>query len=346
MGKKLKAEKQADAAKKAEEQKRRELEAIEQKRQAEREKLEQLALEEAQKYADQQTQILLNKLMFRCLDTALNGNVSLKISYYSIYLDLSLYLESKGFYFTQEVIERDPIILLDGALKKLNGNDLAQLRNELKVVLESLLALKIDLANTKITRLLQEKGDFLYCEKALLFLSRYLYDSSARDDITLETGPEFPRQEEFTKLVNKHRTFIRKFIPSYSRDVDDDEAQDEDEDVLYILNWDIKNVDEIGDNWFNAINMNWISSKSGKVFFDELLTQINAKTEALSDSLQFDAFEKSTITYLVLDDEQKLKTPIPLLQLLEIFEIFGYKKRIPKADKSGYMKDIRISWKN
>jgi hypothetical protein len=105
-------------------------------------------------------------------------------------------------------------------------------------------------------------------------------------------------------------------------------------------------VDEIGDSWFNAINMNWISSKFGKVFFDELLTQINAKTEALSDSLQFDAFEKSTITYLVLDDEQKLKTPIPLLQLLEIFEIFGYKKRIPKADKSGYMKDIRISWKN
>ena len=343
MSKKLKAEKQADAVRKSEEQKKRELEAIEQKKQAEKKKREQLELEEAQRLIEQQKERLLNKLMVSCLDKALNGGQNFRISYYSVYLDLSNYLELKGFYFTEEAIERDPIIILDRALKKLNAKELIELKKKLKTILESLQILKIELANIKISRILQETNDFLYCEKALLFLSKNLYQPLNEDDADEEIYPEFPRQEALTLLIKKHHLLIRKFIPSSSYD---EEEEEEDENMLYILNWDVKNEDQINDNWFNAINMNWISSKAGKEFFDEFLMKINKKTEALSDSLLFDSFERSANTYLILENGAKLKTPIPLLQLLEIFEIFGYKKRVPKADKSGYIKDIKISWKN
>jgi hypothetical protein len=266
--------------------------------------------------------------------------------------DYSFHLKAKGFTISKKVIQWDPIILLDKNLKKLKAKELHELKIELTKILKSLTKFKIDFINTKIERILQEKSDFLFCEKGFLFLSKYLnfrndMDLDFEEDYESEVDYEFAGEYyEFAnralleEQLNKHYDLIRKFMPLSIDDVD----KDPETLTLYTLHWDKGKEDSIGDNWFSAKNLNWIASKAGRIFFDQFLALINSKTESLSSYLLFDAFEKSKYTYLVFDDESKVKTPIPFIQLLEIFELFGYKKRLPRAAKDWYWKGVKISW--
>ena len=333
MSDRLKAAKKEAAIKKAEEERKRKLQEIERKKLAEKKEQERLELERTQRYLEKQEKIALKNLMIRCLNNAIDGKKSIEID------DHSTYLELKGFSFAEEVIEDDPIKHLDRALKKLKTKELEALKAKLKLILESLKSLNNDFANRKINLILQDKNTFLYCEKALLFLNNYLYDSFDNEfyDLEEEDGDyDFDRRILLMDRVSRHSSFIRNFIP----------APDFDEDNLriYTLSWNKKAKATINDNWLNASNLNWISSVDGKFFFDEFFSLINLKTESLSSSLLFDVEEKLKTTFLKFENNVSLNTPISIDHFLEIIELLGYKKRLPRVGKDGLMKGVKIIW--
>lgn len=331
---KRKQEEKLAALKKAEEEQKRKQEDMRLKELAKQREQERLRLEEEQRYIEKQWQLDQKKIMIRCLNAAMSGEKSIQTDEY-IY-----HLKERGFTISKKVVQWDPIILLDKNLKKLKAKELHELRIELTKIFESLTRLKIDFINTKINRILQEKGNFLFCEKGFLFLSKYL---NFHNDIDFDFEREyygFANWALLNEQLNKNSGLVREFMPLPIDDVD----KDPETQTLYTLHWDKEKEDSIDDNWFNAKNLNWIASKAGRLFFDQFLALINSKTESLSSYLLFDAFEKSKYTYLVFDDESKAKTPIPFTQLLEIFELFGYKKRLPKASKDWHWKGVKISW--
>jgi hypothetical protein len=332
MSKRLKAKKKEVAIQKAEEERKRKLKEIELKKLAEKKEQERLELERTQRYIEKQEKIALKNLMIRCLNNAIDGKKSIQID------DHSTYLALKGFSFTEEVIENEPIINLDRALKKLKTKELEALKAKLKLILESLKGLNNDFANRKINRILQGKNTFLYCEKALLFLNNYLYDSfeNAFLEIEEEDDYDFDRRTLLMDRVSSYSSFIRNFIPA--------PVFDEDNLRIYTLSWNKKAKVTINDNWLNASNLNWISSVDGKVFFDEFFSLINLKTEALSSSLLFDVEEKLKTTFLKFENNVSLNTPISIDHFLEIIELLGYKKRLPRVGKDGLMKGVKIIW--
>lgn len=347
MGKKLIVRKQADATKKAEEQKRLKLEAIELKKQAEKERREEAERQEVEMHLEMIRTSLLNDLMSECLDVALGRGYKFEIdrdNFEDFHYDQEEYtnfLEAKGFNVSEEIVKSTPIRHLEKKINALSPEEFTQLRKEVEKILLKLQKFKITEANLNIESILNQKNSFQFAFDAFYFLSENLSENFEHDDLLdddlSEDYPKFSNRLNFCRFVDSRESFIVEYFPYMPID-EDEEA--------YFLNWKEPKEDQINDSWFNAKNLKWISGKAGKSFFDELLAQINSKTEALSASLLFDAFEKSENTYLLFEGGEKIKTPIPLLQLLEIFEIFGYKKRIPKADKSGYLKSIKISWKN
>jgi hypothetical protein len=332
MGAKLKKQKKLAALKKSEEDHRRKQEEIRLKEFAKQKERDRLKLEEDRKYLEKQWQIDQKKFMIKCLTAAMSGEKSIQTD------EFSSHLKTKGFTIVKKVIERDPLILLDKNLKMQNTKNLVRLRNKLTGILESLMKLEIELANEKISRILQEKNNFLFCEKAFLFLSKYLNEDDDEVFHNKDESYEFPRQEILEYKIHKHYSLIRSYIPYFINDEDDEP------EILYTLHWDKEKGDSVGDNWFNAKNLNWIASKAGRLFFDQFLALINLKTEALSSYLLFDAFEKSKYTYLIFDGKSKVRTPIPLVQLLQIFELFGYKSRLPRIANEGHWKSVKISW--
>jgi hypothetical protein len=334
MGIKLKQQKKLAALKKAEEEQRRKQENIRLEELAKERERERLRLEEVQRNLEKQWHLDQKKFMIKCLNAAMSGEKSIRTD------EFSSHLKTKGFAISKKVVKYDPIILLDKNLKKLKAKELDELKIKLAKIFEPLMRLKIDFINTKIDRIIQEKSNFLFCEKGFLFLSKYLniendiYFDFEGEDYGLESRALLEEQ------LNKHYDFIRKFMPLSIDDVD----KDPETQTTYTLHWDKEREDLIGDNWFNGKNLNWIASKAGRIFFDQFLALVNSKTEALSSYLLFDVVEKSKYTYLVFDDESKVKTPIPINQLLEIFELFGYKKRLPRAAKDGNWKGVKISW--
>lgn len=333
MSEKLKAKKREAAIKKAEEERRLKLKEIELKKLAEKKEQERLELERTKRYLETQEKIALKKLMIRCLNSAIDGKKSIQID------DHSTYLELKGFSFTKEVIENEPIKNVDKALKKLKTKDLAALKEKLKLILESLISLNNDFANRKINRILQDKSTFLYCEKALLFLNNYLYDTYEDEFLDIEEVDDYDIDQRTLLMdrVSSYSSFIRNFIPA--------QIFDENVLIIYTLNWNKRAKDTINDNWFNANNMNWISSENGKFFFNEFFSLISLKTEALAASLSFDVEEKLQTTFLKFENNVSLKTPISINHLLEIIELLGYKKTLPKSSKEGFVRGAKISWR-
>lgn len=331
MSEKLKAKKKEVAIKKAEEEKKLKLKEIVLKKLAEKKEQERLELERTQRNLEKQKKIALRKLMIRCLNHAIDGKKSIQID------DHSTYLELKGFSFTKEVIENEPIVNVDKALKKLKTKDLEALKAKIKLILESLLSLNIEFANKKINRILQDKNTFLYCEKALLFLNSHLYDSYEDMFLDLEDDDyDIDQRTLLMERVSSYSSFIRNFIPA--------PIFDDDDLTIYTLNWNKKGKDNIDDNWFNANNMNWISSENGKFFFNEFFSLINLKIEALSSSLLFDVEEKLKTTFLKFENNVGLQIPISINHLLEIIELLGYKKRLSRIGKDGSIKRVKIIW--
>lgn len=90
--------------------------------------------------------------------------------------------------------------------------------------------------------------------------------------------------------------------------------------------------------------MNWISSEKGKFFFNEFFSLVSLKTEALSSILSFDIEEESKTTFLKFENNVILNTPISIDHFLEVIELLGYKKRLPRINKDGLMKGVKIIW--
>lgn len=333
LGEKLKSEKKIAAKKAEDERKKRELVELERQRKEELEWLDQVEKEEARKHAERQRQIYLDGLMVDCLDAALNNiqGVRLDPDDFESYED---YFEAKGFYFEEQDIESELIQELEEKLNRLDSKDLSNLQLKLLKILTNLDSINWQPAKPSIGKLLQEKNVFLFSKKTLLFLSQGLSYHDENQGNLFEDDIDHPKLMKFVLSIEKDEALIRDYIPY---------PLDEDEE-LWLLKWDSPEKDEINDNWFTATNLNWISSKPGQIFFDAFLKLINLKIEALSDSLSFDAFEKNGQAILVFEDNSKLKAGISLPHLLELFDVFGYKKKILKTDASEKLKNITISW--
>lgn len=333
LSQKLKSEREIAAAKAEEERKKRDLEALERQRQEERAWLNEVERAAAKQYAEKQRELFLNELMADCLDAALNGIHAVGIDINDAE-DCQEYLEARGFWLEEQDAESELIMELEEKLQGLISKDLSNLKTKLLKILMDLNELNWLPASASIQKLLLEKNDFLLSKKALLFLSQGLSYYDENQGQLFEDDIDHPKLIKFVHLIRKNEALIREYIPH---------PPDGDEE-LWLLKWENAEIDEINDNWFSATNLNWISSKSGKTFFEALLNSINLKIEALSDRLSFDAFEKNGQTILTLDDGIKLKANISLPHLLEIFDLFGYKKKVPKPDAAGYIKNLQISW--
>lgn len=267
--------------------------------------------------------LLLREIAEDAVPLALDGAKEMGLDG-DIYSYCHEYLEKLGFDFGYQDLETYSIIFLRKKLKSMDRNNLNTLHQSLleninKFISES----DYELRNSLI-RISKEIDPIVFCEKYLLYSKKLLQDSTS--DIL-----DSPVNSFFLQRIS---SIVNEFIP-YNLEQDE---------YLTSLKWD-KNIKlKSEDFWFNVATLYWISSKNGKVFFENILSHIDYRVGLLRSNIIIKVMQQKSKVRIEFDDKSFCYTPLKLSHLISVFEILGYELKVTYPKNQKLPIKIKLIW--